>query len=266
MGRREDSVGYVHDHGGDGAPILLLHGLMGRGRTWYRHVPWLRGFGRVHTYDAPFHRGATGRPPASGAITTEAFTADVVAVLETIGPARIIGHSMGGLHGWCAAAARPDLVSSIVVEDIGPDFRGRTAAAWLAMVRAWPAEFTSPEQFTEFFGENAGRYFRESFDRTGAGWRLHGDVETFLAISEHWGTRDHWAQWEAVECPSLLVEAGAYTVVPDGQMAEMARRARAACTHVVAPGADHLVHDSAPGFYRAAVEGFLAGTAKSSAP
>jgi len=32
-------------------------------------------------------------------------------------PDAVIGHSMGGLHSWCLAAVRPDLVSGIVVED-----------------------------------------------------------------------------------------------------------------------------------------------------
>lgn len=42
-------------------PIVLLHGLMGRGRTWRRQVPWLRRYGRVFTYDAAFHTGEIGR-------------------------------------------------------------------------------------------------------------------------------------------------------------------------------------------------------------
>jgi pimeloyl-ACP methyl ester carboxylesterase len=53
----------------------------------------------------------------------------------------------------------------------------------------------------------------------------------------------------------LLVEAEE-SVAPTGQMAEMARRMRAA-THVTVPGTGHLVHREAPEMYRAMVEPFL---------
>ncbi|MBL1375547.1 hypothetical protein JL924_18895, partial [Acinetobacter baumannii] len=49
---------HITDHGGhaDGPTLVLVHGLMGRGTTWSRQLPWLRGLGRVYTYDAPWHR------------------------------------------------------------------------------------------------------------------------------------------------------------------------------------------------------------------
>lgn len=56
----------LHDEGGTGQPILLLHGLMGSSRTWLRQVPWIREFGHVYTFDAAGH----GRP-APAALTTE---------------------------------------------------------------------------------------------------------------------------------------------------------------------------------------------------
>ena len=35
--------------GGRGGPIVLVHGLMGRGSTWSRQVPWLTALGEVET-------------------------------------------------------------------------------------------------------------------------------------------------------------------------------------------------------------------------
>ena len=43
--------------GGAGRPLVLVHGLMGRGTTWSRQLPWLTRLGEVFTYDAPWHRG-----------------------------------------------------------------------------------------------------------------------------------------------------------------------------------------------------------------
>lgn len=240
----------LYDEGGSGCSILLLHGLMGSAATWRRQVPWLREFGHVHTYDAPGH----GRPPPSE-LTTESFVADVLGHLESIGPSVLIGHSMGALHGWCAAAARPDLVTALVVEDISPDFRGRTAENWAAMMRAWPQPFPDADAVRRYFGDVAGQYFLDSFERSDDGWRLHGEVDTFEAISQEWGTRHFWNEWDAVRAPVLLIE-GEHTITPAGQMAEMHSR-KPGSVYVRIEQAAHLIHDEKPEEYRAAVEAFL---------
>ncbi|WP_020110037.1 alpha/beta fold hydrolase [Nocardia sp. 348MFTsu5.1] len=250
-------IGFI-DYGGrpDGAPIVLLHGLMGRGRTWRRQIPWLRGYGRVFTYDAACHRGADD---AAGAgpdeLCTERFVADLAEALTWIdmGPAVLIGHSMGALHAWCTAAEYPELVSALVIEDMAPDFRGRTTAGWEPWFSSWPERFDSLEHAQSMFGEVAGRYFFEAFD-DGV---LHGRLEVWAEIAEEWGRRDFWQQWQAVKVPTLLIEAQ-NSVTPPGQMAKMAAAVNNSILLQVA-GSDHLVHDSAPDEYRGAVEAFLCG-------
>lgn len=241
-------------HGGTGRPLVLVHGLMGRGTTWSRQLPWLRAHGRVFTYDAPWHRGREIADADS--VSTERFVDDLAAVVSVLGePAVLIGHSMGGLHSWCLAAARPELVDAVVVEDMAPDFRGRTTGPWEPWLYALPEEFGSEAQVYDAFGPVAGRYFLEAFDRTPTGWRLHGQPARWIEIAAEWGRRDYWAQWQAVGVPTLLIEAGD-SVTPPGQMAQMARTGRQT-TYVTVPGAGHLVHDDAPRKYRDAVEAFL---------
>lgn len=246
----DDAVGAAHGYGA----IVLLHGLMGRGRTWRRQLPWLRNYGRVFTFDAAFHQGAAlvGAPTPED-LATERFVADVAEMLTCIdrGPAVLVGHSMGGLHAWCTAAAFPELVAGVVVEDMAPDFRGRTTGEWAPWFEAWPDRFVSREQAVAHFGPVAGRYFYEAFDDG----RLHGSIPVWAALAEEWGSRDFWAQWESVSVPSLLLEAE-YSVNPPGQMAEMARRNLLA-DYLPVPGAGHLIHDDAPEVFRGAVEAFL---------
>lgn len=246
-----DDHGPLHDEGGNGTPILLLHGLMGSARTWTRQVDRLRGFGHVYTFDAAGH----GRP-APAELTTEAFVADLAAATAAITePMVVIGHSMGGLHGWMFTAAHPDRVRALVVEDMAPDFQGRTAEHWAAVIGAWPQPFPNDDAVLEFFGPVAGRYFLDSFTRGPDGYRLHGAVATFRDISEEWGTRDFWTQWRSITVPTLLIE-GEYTITPPGQMAEMAA-VHPDARHVVIADAGHLVHDDQPAAYRAEVEAFL---------
>ncbi|MEH3155556.1 MAG: alpha/beta hydrolase [Gordonia paraffinivorans] len=244
---------------GDVPTILLLHGLMGRGRTWRRQIPWLRRYGRVFTVDAAFHTGATGVDVddlAGDEIATERFVADIAETLVWIdsGPAVLIGHSMGALHAICTAAAYPELVSALVVEDMAPDFRGRTTAEWSEVFAHWPARLESREQAEHLFGPVAGRYFHDAYD-DGA---MHGDLGLWQAIADEWGVRSYWDEWAAVSVPSLLIEAG-NGVTPPGQMARMAE-INAAATHLVVDGAGHLVHDDRPETYRGAVEAFLSAT------
>jgi pimeloyl-ACP methyl ester carboxylesterase len=241
--------------GGRGVPLVLVHGLMGRGSTWSRQLPWLSEHGEVYTYDAPWHRGRDVADPHP--ISTERFVDDLGAAVAGLGrPAVLIGHSMGGLHSWCLAAARPELVTAIVVEDMAPDFRGRTTGPWEPWLHALPVEFATAQMVYDEFGPVAGQYFLDAFDRTATGWRLHGHTATWIDIAAEWGTRDYWTQWRDVRVPALLIEAG-NSVTPPGQMAEMARTGHRA-TYVRVPGAGHLVHDDNPSVYRGAVESFLA--------
>lgn len=241
--------------GGRGDPVVLVHGLMGRGSTWSRQLPWLTQLGAVYTYDAPWHRGRDVDDPYP--ISTERFVADLGDAVVALGkPVRLVGHSMGALHSWCLAAERPDLVSALVVEDMAPDFRGRTTGPWEPWLHNLPVEFGSAEQVFAEFGSVAGQYFLEAFDRTPTGWRLHGHTSRWIEIAAEWGTRDYSAQWQAVRSPALLIEAGD-SVTPLGQMRSMNETGqRAEYLHV--PGAGHLVHDEAPLIYRRAVESFLA--------
>lgn len=236
--------------------MVLVHGLMGRGTTWSRQLPWLTWLGTVYTYDAPWHRGRDVPDPHP--VSTERFVADLADAVGGLGaPVRLVGHSMGALHSWCLAAERPDLVSALVVEDMAPDFRGRTTGPWERWLHDLPVEFDSAEQVLGEFGPIAGRYFMDAFDRTATGWRLHGYPARWLEIAAEWGTRDYWAQWTAARAPALLIEAG-NSVTPPGQMRAMAER-DCPTTYLAIAQAGHLVHDEAPDDYRAAVESFFAG-------
>lgn len=240
--------------GGRGEPVVLVHGLMGRGTTWSRQLGWLGELGAVYTYDAPWHRGRDVADPYP--ISTERFVADLAAAVRALGrPVRLVGHSMGALHSWCLAAQHPELVSKLVVEDMAPDFRGRTTGPWEPWVHALPVEFGSAEAVLAEFGEVAGRYFLDAFDRTPTGWRLHGQAARWIEIAAEWGTRDYWGQWRAVTAPVLLIEAG-NSVTPPGQLAQMAATGQRA-DYLRVPDVGHLVHDEAPQVYRAAVEAFL---------
>jgi pimeloyl-ACP methyl ester carboxylesterase len=243
----------VVEFGGQGQGIVLLHGLMGRATTWWRTARWLTAYGRVVGLDARAH----GRSPHRRRCDTERFAEDVAERIEelALGPAVVIGHSMGGLHAIALAAARPELARGLVVEDMAPDNKGRTSQVWRPYFDSWPDAFTSLAHVREFFGA-AGDYFVECVEEREDGYHLIADIEELYEIAEEWGRRDYWDLVARVRAPLLVVEAGD-SPMPAGQQADMALRTEGDAWHVRIEGAGHVVHDAAPEQFRGAVEAFL---------
>ncbi len=212
----------IVDFGGDGPPILLLHGLMGRATTWWSVARWLVAHGRVLAADARGH----GRSGAAGPWTTERMAADAAEILDDLGagPAVVVGHSMGGLHGLALAAARPDLVRALVVEDMAVDFRGRSADAARAWFEALPQPFDSLAAVRQAFGwprPEFGDYMAECVEERADGYHLLARTEHVVEIAVEWARVDRWDELGGVGCPVLLVEAE-HSVAPYGQLERMA--------------------------------------------
>ncbi len=108
----------VAEYGADGPPVVVLHGLFGSGRNWMTVSRRLADRYRVLAPDLRNH----GTSPWSPVHTYEAMADDVVAVLEerSMGPAALVGHSMGGKAAMLVALRRPDLVDRLVVVDVAP--------------------------------------------------------------------------------------------------------------------------------------------------
>ena len=243
----------VVDFGGEGVPIVLLHGLMGRARTWWSVARWLRSYGHVVGLDARGH----GKGSQVGPWHTEDFVADVAELITELdeGPAVVIGHSMGGLHAWVLAAKHPELVRAVVVEDMVPDRRGDTVDPWRAYFETWPVPFESLAHVREFFGA-AGDYFTECVVERSDGFHLAADLENLYEIASEWGRRDYWDFVDNVRCPLLVLEAE-HSDMPASQQEELARRVPGGGRHLRIAGSGHIVHESHPAEYRGAVEAFL---------
>lgn len=103
------------DHGGDGPPVVLVMGTGSPGRVWDVHqVPALRAAGlRVVTVD---NRGTPPNDECAGGFTVDDMAADVAAVIEHlgVGPAAVVGTSLGARVVLELALARPDLVRRAV--------------------------------------------------------------------------------------------------------------------------------------------------------
>ncbi len=84
-------------------PLLLIHGMWGGAWYWHRYMRLAADAGwDVWAVNLRGHHGS--RPVADlGRVSVRDYVADVAALLDAMGPAVIIGHSMGGLIAQMAA-------------------------------------------------------------------------------------------------------------------------------------------------------------------
>jgi pimeloyl-ACP methyl ester carboxylesterase len=100
--------------GGEGPPLVLVHGLGGLASNWRLVAPALAAERRVIVPELPGH-GGSGRLRGTSGLDPFADAMLAVAEAESALPAAWVGHSLGGLVSLRAAARRPDAVSGVVL-------------------------------------------------------------------------------------------------------------------------------------------------------
>jgi 3-oxoadipate enol-lactonase len=110
----EVTLHYDERGDGDGAPIVLLHGLGSSLADWVMQLPMLAAQHRVFAVDLPAH-GRSSRP--RGRLTVEAMAEDVAALLTALGvsPAHLVGLSLGGCVALMLALDHPERVRSLTL-------------------------------------------------------------------------------------------------------------------------------------------------------
>jgi pimeloyl-ACP methyl ester carboxylesterase len=112
---------YARDYGGDGPPVLCMHGLTRNSRDfeamadalgpgWRLIVPDQRGRGRSARADDP------------AKYNTLVYVQDMWDLLAELGVGRfgVVGTSMGGIMGMIMAATQPGRIWALALNDIGP--------------------------------------------------------------------------------------------------------------------------------------------------
>src|SRR5260370_32709879 len=116
------SFGNVHgvrlhtlDWGGDGAPIVILHGTGFLGRIYRPLAERLRAIGHVYSYDQRGHGDSSTAP--DGEYTWDATMRDLEGFITAMGWSAIgaVGHSAGATAIGSLASERPDLISRAVL-------------------------------------------------------------------------------------------------------------------------------------------------------
>ncbi len=112
------SVELNHRITGEGAPLILLHGLFGSLENLGGVARRLQDGWQIHALDQRNH----GSSPHTDTMDYPAMAEDVLAYMDRQGLARasILGHSMGGKVAMQVALKAPERVDRVIVADIAP--------------------------------------------------------------------------------------------------------------------------------------------------
>ncbi|MFD7709221.1 alpha/beta fold hydrolase [Streptomyces sp. NPDC059786] len=191
----------VHDHGGDGPPLLLLHGAGRSLADWAAVAPMLVTRHRVLAVDLRGH----GRTP-SGPWNLPAVLGDLEAVLDTYGApdALPVGHSLGGLLAVQYALEHPGTPGAVNLDGFG---------------RGSPDQYPGLEP--SYVEERLAQVRRTAADAAGAPFTADG-MRELLARQR--------AMSDALGIPYELLEAGVMRSVrelPDGRLVSLPEREHA---------------------------------------
>ena len=102
---------------GEGAPLIILHGLFGSGRNWASIAKKLSVSRRVLTVDLRNH----GSSPWDADMSYDLMAEDVLSLIKTekLESPVLLGHSMGGKTAMTAAMMAPDAVGALIVAAAG---------------------------------------------------------------------------------------------------------------------------------------------------
>ncbi|MXO61268.1 alpha/beta fold hydrolase [Altererythrobacter salegens] len=113
---------FARDYGGEGPPLLLMHGLTRNSADFEPLAAHLAPRYRLVVPDQR-GRGLSDSDPEPANYRPDLYAQDMFALLGSLGIDRcgLIGTSMGGLMAMIMAAMQPARVSAVVLNDIGPE-------------------------------------------------------------------------------------------------------------------------------------------------
>jgi esterase len=105
---------------GNGAPLIILHGLFGSADNWLSIAKDLTDHFTLYLLDQRNH----GDSPHTEEWNYEVMSNDILELMEEEGldAAHLMGHSMGGKTAMKFAVSHPEKVNKLIVADISPRF------------------------------------------------------------------------------------------------------------------------------------------------
>lgn len=252
-----EGVNLTYEEAGSGAPVLLIHGT--GGAVWDPLPDKLAAAGMRALY---YHRRGFGGSTHAPIKDPQRHTADAAALLDRlgVGPAIVVGHSMGGILTLDLAIRRPELVRGLVV--IEPPLHFKKHPTMKMMRELVGAQITRRRRGEEEAAERFMRWATGTTDGANGYDATPPDVQAHLrgnaaAIMRELdsGTGEHVknAEIAKIECPAILL-LGSITQPEYGKAARRIAKALPSLEIVTVPGAGHVLPVTHPDAVVEAVE------------
>ena len=241
---------HVDDTGGDGRPVVLIHGWPLSGASWSNQVPAFQDAGyRVITYD---RRGFGNSDKPAHGYTYDTLTEDLHTLLEALDvhDVTLVGFSMGGgevaryfskyghdrVHSAVFASAVPPYLMQSSDNPDGP----LTADLAAQMTAGLTKDETSFYDgfLTQFFSVDGVLKVTEQQRQEALALTRQADKKAALACMAAFANTDFREDLPKVDVPTLVIHGDGDGVVPFAGSGER--------THALVPGSELHVVAGAP--------------------
>ena len=202
-------------------PMVLLHALGERGDDWSPVVDRFAETFQLFTLDLRGH----GHSERTDTYSFDAMCDDVIDLLAQLNlqAVTLVGHSTGGVVAYLVTIRRPDIVKSLIVEDVSPPFK-----------RDHPIPKTP-----------------DNTDSLDFDW----DVVPAIVGEVNAGNLQAWHGLKTIRARTLLIGGGPTSHIPQDKLVEVASLIPRCDMTTIATG--HHVHRTEPEQFAAAVIGWL---------
>lgn len=235
-------------------PLVIAHGLFGSGRNWNVIAKRMAKDRTVIAVDMRNH----GQSPHFDSNSYEDMAADLAEVMASLGPADLLGHSMGGKAAMTMALTQPGDLRRLVVADIAPvTYRHSQSDKIDAMEAVDLARVDRRSDAQRMLADQGvdpalQAFFTQSLDLSEGRWRynlpvLRAEMDRIIGFPDLSGQFDG---------PTLfLTGADSDYVTREARPAIKEMFPRAVFAKI--PGAGHWLHADKPREFEAAVTAFL---------
>ena len=258
---------HVHySDSGRGDPVILIHNGISSGSQWRAMTTYLEDSWRLLAIDL-YDRGGSDPWPEHRAQSLDDDAALVIALVDEVGPAHLVGHSYGGAVAVQAAlAAEPSFTSLVLLEpQLYPLLMEGGEADLLADKQALSEGFLDP--IDEGRKAEGWQFFVDHFNGPGT-WQGLSDAkrQEFIAMSASarrkydamYGCPTRRADLGGISLPTFVLWGGE-TAAYDVRLCQIVLESIPQSRGEVIPGAAHMSPLSHPEAVAAALRRHLEG-------
>lgn len=242
--------------------VAFIHGLMGFSGNWRKIINLCNEYCdnqriprfQFLIYDQRGH-GRSFKPETG--YTPEDYAQDLYELVQHVGWTQfhLVGHSMGGRNAYVFAYRYPQLLRSLVVEDMGPETKSASYKYYETLLNHIPTPFVDKEQmklhFRDVFPkampyneppEVLSLFLQANLEEKENGtldWKFskQGILET-VRLGH---VKDRWHELASLRMPSLLIRGEKSGVLSD-EVYQKVLQVNPNFNGVVVSGSGHWVH------------------------